>query len=150
MSVTMFTPLQGLCGGLLIGLSAALWLWLYGRVAGISGILGGLTLDRVPGDRSWRAMFLIGMVGGALLYAWLAPALLGKDHFNVDLQVGWPAMILAGLLVGYGTRMGNGCTSGHGVCGMARLSKRSFAATATFMAFGFLTTFVVRHVLGLS
>lgn len=148
MSVTMFTPLQGLLGGLLIGLSAALWLWLYGRVAGISGIVGGLTLDRVPGDRAWRVRFLLGMVGGAALYSWLAPALLGSSHFSVDLQVGWPGMIVGGLIVGFGTRMGSGCTSGHGVCGIARLSWRSIAATATFMAFGVLTTFVLRHVVG--
>lgn len=150
MTITTFTPVQGVVGGLLIGASAALWLWLYGRVAGISGLLGGLTLGRVPGERSWRTAFLIGLIIGASIYAAMAPGLLGGSHFTVDLQVSWPSMILAGLLVGYGTRMGNGCTSGHGVCGIARLSPRSLSATATFMVFGFLTAFVVRHILGLA
>ena len=150
MSVTTFTPLDGVLGGLLIGTSAALWLWLYGRIAGISGVLGGLTLDRQPGDRAWRAAFLLGMVAGALIYTNVAPALFSGEHFTVDLQVGWPAMIIGGLLVGYGTRMGNGCTSGHGVCGIARLSPRSIAATVTFMAFGFIAAFVTRHLLGLA
>lgn len=148
--MTTFTPIEGLLGGALIGISSALWLWLYGRVTGISGILAGLTLDRLPGERGWRLVYLVGMVIGALLYTWLVRHGLPGVHFSVELQVSWPSMVVAGLLVGYGTRMGNGCTSGHGVCGIARLSKRSMVATATFMAFGFLTTFVMRHVLGLA
>lgn len=148
--MTTFTPVEGLIGGLLIGASSALWLWLYGRVTGISGFVGGLVLDRMPGERAWRAAFLLGLIGGAWLYTLLWHHGLPGAHFTVELPLGWAGMIVAGLLVGYGTRMGNGCTSGHGVCGMARLSKRSFAATATFMAFGFLSTFVVRHLLGLS
>ncbi|WP_019529374.1 YeeE/YedE family protein [Dasania marina] len=148
MTITTFTPWTGLLGGILIGLAAVAWLWLYGRVTGISGILGGLTLDRQPGERSWRGWYLLGLIVGAVIYQWLASAGLPGEHYQVDLQVGWPLTIVAGLLVGFGTRMGNGCTSGHGVCGLANTSVRSLAATATFMATGFLTVFIVRHVVG--
>lgn len=125
----------------MIGLAAATLMAFTGRVAGISGIFGGLILDRKPGDTIWRALLVIGLLLGPVLAASLSltrPATLPSQ---------WLLVIPAGLLVGFGTRMGNGCTSGHGICGMARFSKRSFAATATFMAFGFLTVLVLRHVL---
>jgi uncharacterized membrane protein YedE/YeeE len=133
---------------MLIGLAVVAWLWLYGRVTGISGIVGGLTLDRQPGERSWRGWYLVGLIVGALIYHGLTIAGLPGEHFQVELQVSWPLMIVAGLLVGFGTRLGHGCTSGHGVCGLARTSGRSLAATATFMATGFMTVFIVRHMLG--
>ncbi len=132
---------RGLEGGALIGLAAAGLLAFTGRVAGISGIFGGLVLDRNPGDMNWRMLFLLGLLLGPVLAAALSLAR------PVISPAGWLTLLLAGLLVGFGTRMGNGCTSGHGICGLARFSKRSFAATATFMGFGFLTVFLLRHVL---
>lgn len=146
--MTTFTPWAGLAGGLLIGSSVAMWLWLYGRVTGISGTLAGAVVDRVPGEWGWRLIYLAGLVAGFLLYQFLAGHGLPGPSFEVDLQAGWPVMVLAGLLVGFGTRLGNGCTSGHGVCGLARLSARSLAATVTFMAFGIATVFVVQHLVG--
>jgi uncharacterized membrane protein YedE/YeeE len=136
-----FTPWASLAGGILIGLATALLLLANGRVAGISGILGGL-LRPTRGDIAWRVTFILGLFAAPL--AWLAmrampPAQI--DHSPALLAVG-------GLLVGIGTRFGNGCTSGHGVCGIARLSPRSLLATACFMAAGFVTVFIVRHVLG--
>jgi uncharacterized membrane protein YedE/YeeE len=133
--------LRALAGGALIGLSAAGLMAFNGRVAGISGIFGGLVLDRRPGDSAWRVLFLAGLLLGPLLVGALSLAL------PVTLPTGWITVVLGGLLVGFGTRLGHGCTSGHGICGMARLSKRSFAATATFMGFGFLTVFLLRHVI---
>lgn len=129
----------GIGGGLLIGLAAALLLALNGRIAGISGILGGAL--NAAGDRAWRVAFLFGLPLGALLYE-LATGALAQQ-----LQGGWLTMASGGLLVGFGTRLGSGCTSGHGICGLARLSPRSAAATAVFMASGFATVFVVRHVI---
>lgn len=146
-TITQFTPLEGLTGGVMIGLAVVAWLWLYGRVTGISGILGGALLERKPGERGWRAMYLVGLIAGAVIYLLIRGGLPGT-FFDVDLQMRWPVMIGAGLLVGFGTRMGHGCTSGHGVCGLARISGRSMVATATFMVFGFATVFVVRHILG--
>lgn len=148
MTITSFTPVDGIIGGLLIGIATAAWLWLYGRVTGISGIVGGLLLKSPVGDRGWRAWYLAGLIGGALLYLWLAGHGLPGTHFRVDLQTTWPVLVIAGFLVGFGTRLGHGCTSGHGICGISRLSRRSLVATATFMAFGFATVFVVRHVFG--
>jgi uncharacterized membrane protein YedE/YeeE len=133
--------LRALIGGAMIGLAAAALMAFRGRVAGISGIFGGLILDRKPGDIAWRALLIAGLLLGPVLAAALSLAR------PATLPSHWMPVIVAGLLVGFGTRMGNGCTSGHGICGMARFSKRSFAATATFMAFGFLTVFIVRHVL---
>lgn len=130
---------RGLVGGLLIGISALLLLAFNGRIAGISGIAGGLAFDAKTGDRSWRGLFLLGLLAGAALAALLpipAPA---------ASMLHWLPLAGAGLLVGFGTRLGMGCTSGHGICGLARLSKRSFVAVLTFMAFGFLTVFVIRH-----
>lgn len=136
--------LSEVLGGVLIGTSAALLLLLNGRIAGISGILGGLLLDRHTGDWAWRALFLSGlMLGAALLWVFLPPV-------AVTAELKWPVVMAAGLLVGFGTRLGNGCTSGHGICGLARFSLRSLAATLTFMGFGFMTVFVLRHVLPLS
>ncbi len=149
MTITTFTPFAGLIGGLMIGVATVAWLWLYGRVTGISGTLHGALFAARPGDRTWRWFYLAGLVAGALVYLRvLVPHGLPGPHFGVQLQVGWPLMLLAGLLVGFGTRMANGCTSGHGVCGIARLSPRSVVATATFIVFGFVATFLVRHVLG--
>jgi len=132
--------MQALAGGVLIGISATLLLWLTGRIAGISGILGGVLMPR-SGDVTWRAAFLIGLIGAGAAYLWLVP---GADAQ----RQGFPPLLLviAGLLVGFGTRMGNGCTSGHGVCGLGRLSMRSFAAVLTFMATAMATTCIVRHL----
>jgi uncharacterized membrane protein YedE/YeeE len=136
-----FTPWASLAGGILIGLATALLLLANGRIAGISGILGGL-LRPARGDVAWRVAFLLGLFVAPLVWLTMRampPAQI--DHSPAVLAVG-------GLLVGIGTRFGSGCTSGHGVCGIARLSPRSLAATACFMAAGFVTVFIVRHVLG--
>lgn len=130
-------------GGGMIGLAAALMMVFNGRIAGVSGVLGGLLLDRKPGEVSWRLVFLAGLMLGALLVFALRPDLAGGV-----LQTGWVGTIAAGLIVGFGTRMGSGCTSGHGVCGIGRLSPRSMVATLTFMAAGFATVFVLHHLLG--
>ncbi len=137
-----FTPWAALAGGLLIGLAAAMFVLLNGRVAGVSGVLGGL-LRPMKGDVSWRAAFVLGLVGAPLVYGLFTvlPA--------AQIDAGYGALALAGLLVGVGTRYGAGCTSGHGVCGLARLSPRSLVATLAFMAAGFATVFVVRHLLNL-
>jgi len=139
--MTEFTPGPALLGGALIGAASAWLLLADGRIAGVSGILGGL-LRPAPGDRSWRLAFVLGLPAGYALYSWLA----GRPPVSIEA----PALQLAaaGLLVGFGTRLGSGCTSGHGVCGVARASPRSIAATATFMGLGFATVFVVRHLLG--
>lgn len=137
-----FTPLTSLAGGALIGLAAAILLLAHGRIAGISGVVNGL-LHRRRGDVAWRAAFVVGIIATPLLYnvAFGLP--------EVQLDASWPILALAGLLVGYGTRLGSGCTSGHGVCGMSRLSPRSMLATGSFMLMGFITVFVVRHVIGM-
>ena len=135
-----FTPWSSLAGGALIGLAAAMLVLLNGRIAGISGVLGGL-LKPVSGDISWRVAFVAGLLSAPLLYL-----LVGKlPHPQID--AGYAALVVAGLLVGVGTRYGSGCTSGHGVCGLSRLSGRSLAATAAFMGAGFITVFVTRHLL---
>ena len=135
-----FTPWPALAGGLLIGLAAALFVLLNGRIAGISGVLGGL-LKPVAGDVLWRVAFIAGLIVAPLLYGlvFAVPA--------VQIDAGYGALIWAGLLVGAGTRYGAGCTSGHGVCGLSRLSARSVVATVVFMGAGFLTVFVIRHLL---
>ena len=134
------TWLAALAGGVLIGLSATLLLWLNGRVAGVSGIFNGVLFPR-RGDVAWRAAFLVGLVAAAGLYIALVP---GAPQPRVDYPRA--SLVVAGLLVGFGTRMGNGCTSGHGVCGLGRLSMRSLAAVMTFMATAIATTYVVRHL----
>jgi uncharacterized membrane protein YedE/YeeE len=135
-----FTPFFSLAGGVLIGLAAALFILLNGRIAGISGVVGGL-LKPVAGDLSWRFAFLGGLVAAPAVYA------LFSSVPTPRIDAGWGALAAAGVLVGIGTRYGAGCTSGHGVCGLSRLSPRSLVATLTFMGAGFLTVFVVRHVL---
>lgn len=135
-----FTPWSSLAGGMLIGLAAALFILLNGRIAGISGVLGGLLKPR-SGDIAWRVAFIAGIVGAPLVYA----AFTALPVLQID--AGTSLLVLAGLLVGVGTRYGAGCTSGHGVCGLARLSPRSLAATVAFMAAGFAVVYVTRHLL---
>jgi uncharacterized membrane protein YedE/YeeE len=134
------TWLTALAGGVLIGLAAVVLLWLNGRIAGVSGILNGVVLPKA-GDVSWRVAFLVGLIVAGGLYMAVVPAApLPRADFS---RVG---LIIAGLLVGFGTRMGNGCTSGHGVCGLSRLSMRSLTAVVTFMATAIATAFVLRHL----
>lgn len=140
--MTEFTPISGLLGGMLIGISSVILLLGSGRIAGISGIYGGLLKPR-QGEVVWRATFFAGLVIGGLLWP-----LIAGEPLPVNLQVGWPMMLVAGALVGFGTRLGGGCTSGHGVCGIGRLSSRSITATGVFMFTAIATTFVVRHVAG--
>jgi uncharacterized protein len=136
-----FTPGASLAGGVLIGLAVALFVLLNGRIAGISGVLGGL-LRPARGDVGWRIAFVLGLVAAPLAYSLFTAVPLPR------VGAGWPTLVVAGLLVGVGTRYGAGCTSGHGVCGLSRLSPRSLAATLAFMGAGFVTVFVLRHVLG--
>ncbi|RAR85164.1 hypothetical protein AX018_100799 [Paracidovorax anthurii] len=135
-----FTPGAALAGGVLIGLAAGAFMLLSGRIAGISGVLGGL-LRPARGDVGWRAAFVIGLVASPWLYALFAPVPLPR----IGAGTGW--LVAAGLLVGVGTRVGSGCTSGHGVCGLSRLSGRSLAATLVFMLAGMATVYVLRHVM---
>ena len=131
----------GFIGGALIGLSACLFLLLNGRIAGVSGILGGLVASRVDADWYWRLAFILGLVAGAGVYGFFIGPLPLEIAANV------PTLVFAGLLVGIGTRLGSGCTSGHGVCGLARRSPRSLAATMVFMACGAATVYLMRHLL---
>ena len=133
-----FTPWTSLAGGVLIGLAVSLFVLFNGRIAGISGILGGL-LRWPRGDSGWRVAFLLGLVAAPLAYAPFAPL----PSASVDADTA--TLVVAGLLVGLGTRYGSGCTSGHGVCGLSRRSPRSLMATAAFMAAGFATVFLARH-----
>jgi len=141
---TSFTPFSALIGGVLIGLSATLLLWTTGRIAGISGIVGGLLKPTAEG-LPWRAAFVIGLVAAPLLFRAVGGA---TPAIAVTPSLG--LAVLGGLLVGYGTQLGSGCTSGHGVCGLARLSPRSLAATATFLVVALVTVFLTRHVLGVA
>ncbi|MGV3655433.1 MAG: YeeE/YedE family protein [Noviherbaspirillum sp.] len=136
-----FTPWTALAGGLLIGLASAMFLLVNGRIAGISGIVGGL-LRPVSGDIAWRVAFVAGMIAAPLIFAMAAPLPV------VQVDAGPATLMIAGLLVGFGARYGSGCTSGHGVCGLARGSARSLMATAAFMLAGFMTVFAARHLLG--
>jgi uncharacterized membrane protein YedE/YeeE len=136
-----FTPWSAAIGGLAIGLAAAVFVLVNGRVAGISGIVGGM-LKPQAGDFSWRLAFVSGLVLAPVVCAAFAA------YPSATIDASYPVLILAGLLVGIGTRFAGGCTSGHGVCGLSRLSPRSLAATLSFMAAGFLTVFVVRHAMG--
>ena len=140
---THFTPWLSLSGGLMLGLAATAFLLFGGRILGVSGIVGGLFAPRT-GDLQWRLVFVLGLAASPALFFAAMPA--GWVHPpRVDAQ---PALIvLAGLLVGVGSRLGSGCTSGHGICGLSRRSPRSMVATASFMAAGFLTVFVIRHLL---
>jgi uncharacterized protein len=134
-----FTPWSSLAGGMFIGAAAAMLVLLNGRVAGISGIVGGLLAPR-RGEIAWRLAFLAGLVSAPLLWTILA------DNPVPRIDAGFGTLLVAGLLVGAGTSYGSGCTSGHGVCGLSRLSPRSLAATAAFMAAGVATVFIARHL----
>jgi uncharacterized protein len=136
-----FTPWSAAIGGVVIGLAATLFVLVNGRVAGISGIVGGMLHPR-GGDFAWRLAFVAGLLLAPLAYATVAALP------SATIEAGHPVLIVAGLLVGIGTRFAGGCTSGHGVCGLSRLSPRSLVATLSFMAAGFLTVFAVRHTIG--
>jgi hypothetical protein len=137
-----FTPISALIGGAAIGIATAMLLFANGRIAGISGISGGLVfLPR--GDSAWRVLFLAGLIGGALVHR----VIFGWSE-GITFDASWPLLVAGGLLVGLGTRLGGGCTSGHGVCGMARLSVRSIVAVVTFMLAAGVTLYIVRHVAG--
>ena len=138
--MTEFTPLLSFGGGLLIGLSAVALMYFWGRIAGMTAIIGGL-LPPFDRDWAWKATFLAGAI--------LAPAALQLSGVQItyDVPVSLPALIIGGVVTGIGVTFGSGCTSGHGICGMARFSRRSIAATATFMAFAFLTVYVIRHII---
>jgi uncharacterized membrane protein YedE/YeeE len=130
----------GLTGGALIGIASVLLLWLNGRIAGVSGILDGIFSMDQPRERLWRAAFVAGLIMGAASYA------VFRGGLPLDLAAGNATLVVAGLLVGFGTRLGSGCTSGHGVCGLARRSPRSLLATMIFMLFGILTVYLMRHL----
>lgn len=136
-----FTPLASLASGMLLGLASALFILVNGRILGVSGIVGGL-LRPVKGDAGWRLSFLAGVFVAPLLYATVAGPTLPR------IDASWPTVVIAGMLVGMGTRYGSGCTSGHGVCGLSRLSPRSLVATLAFMGAAFITVFIARHALG--
>lgn len=133
-----FTPWASLAGGILLGLASAMFILLNGRILGISGIVGGLMRPK-GGDINWRLTFLAGLLAAPLLYMWLVVPAAPR------IDAGWGTVIVAGLLVGAGTRYGSGCTSGHGVCGLSRLSPRSLVATLAFMGAGFVTVYLARH-----
>ena len=137
---TNFTPWTSLAGGIVLGLAAALFILLNGRVLGISGILGGL-LRPQRGDIAWRIFFIAGLLVAPTAWALFNPAVVPR------IAAGWPVLVVAGLLVGWGTSYGSGCTSGHGVCGLSRLSPRSLVATLAFMGAGFATVLAARHLL---
>ena len=137
--ITEFTPLQSLGGGVLIGLSAVILMWLNGRIAGMTGILSGV-IPPLAQDWPWRAAFVAGAVAAPLL--WISAG----NPVEFGVPVSNTALIIGGLIVGIGVTFGGGCTSGHGVCGIARLSPRSIVATAVFMAVAFATVFVIRHL----
>lgn len=139
--MTDFTPLASTVGGVLIGAACVLLLVTHGRLAGISGIVGPLVAGRAHGDRSWRLAFFAGLLVGGLGLAWTVPGAIEASPASL------PTLALAGLLVGLGTRLGSGCTSGHGICGISQLSARSIVATLTFMGTGMATVLVVRHLL---
>ena len=137
-----FTPWASLTGGLLLGVASAVFILINGRILGISGILGGLLPPKV-GDIGWRVAFLLGMVAAPTVFMALAPAGLASEP---RIDAGFWTVIAAGLLVGIGTRYASGCTSGHGVCGLSRLSPRSLVATLSFMGAGFFIVYIVRHI----
>ncbi len=140
---TEFTPLMSFAGGVLIGLSAVLLMFFQGRIMGATGILSGLITGGVPGDKSWRAAMIVGMIAGPLVVL----ALTGQMP-EVEVPISLPMIVIGGFIVGIGVTFGSGCTSGHGVCGLARLSPRSFVATLTFMVVAIFTVYVIRHVIG--
>lgn len=138
--MTEFTPISALAGGLIIGAAASLFMWLNGRIAGISGIIGGLLPPRA-GDMAWRLAFGGGLILGAGSGRWL-----GVAPETIIVSPSWPLLVIGGLLVGLGTALGSGCTSGHGICGIARMSNRSLLGTAMFMGAAVLTVAILRHV----
>jgi len=138
-----FTPGPAFLGGILLGLAAALFVILHGRILGISGIVSGL-LSPKEGDINWRLSLVLGILSAPLL-----SSLFFDLHTTTVIDADWITLIVAGVLVGFGANYGSGCTSGHGVCGLSRLSPRSLVATLSFMSAGFLTAFVIRHLLGL-
>ncbi len=144
-----FTPLTASIGGILIGLAATILLLTQGRIAGISGILGGL-LRQSANDRPWRILFLLGLVIGASSYAFFGGDVSGinMNPYQLSNNLHLGALIVGGLLVGYGTQTGSGCTSGHGVCGLGRFSTRSLVATIVFMSTAGITVFAIRNFLG--
>ncbi len=138
-----FTPWMSLGGGILLGIASAVFILVNGRILGISGILGGLLAPKT-GDVGWRIAFVLGMLAAPMTLSLLTPDdFLSAPRIDAD----YVMILIAGLLVGYGTRLGSGCTSGHGVCGLSRLSPRSLVATGIFMAAGFAIVFVIRHLL---
>mgnify|MGYP001344523796 CR=1 FL=1 len=143
MTIVHFTPVYSLIGGLLIGAAAAGMLLISGRIAGVSGIAAGVMLPFARGDRAWRWSFVLGLVVTGMVFARIVP-----DAFAVYVGRSTLALIAAGLLVGIGTRIGSGCTSGHGICGIGRWSPRSIVATLVFMMMGMITVYVVQHILG--
>jgi len=141
---TSFEPWAALLGGGLIGLSATLLMASHGKVAGLSSIFGGLLRTRQDAEFRWRALFILGLLAGALATARAG----GFDPASLSFSGGWAIAAAGGLLVGAGTALGSGCTSGHGICGLARLSRRSLVATLTFMGVATATVFVTRHLIG--
>jgi hypothetical protein len=137
-----FTPWTALIGGVLLGVASAAFILINGRVLGISGILGGLLVPR-RGDINWRVFFLLGLILAPVTLSWTLPGVIAAPRIEASNL----AIVAAGLLVGVGTRYGSGCTSGHGVCGLSRLSPRSLVATMAFMASGFITVYVIRHLI---
>ncbi len=138
-----FTPYSAILGGALIGAAATLMLWTNGRIAGISGILGGILIPKKK-DTLWRACFLGGLLLGPICYI-----LVTGRELDIDIQASPLLTVIAGLAVGVGTRLGSGCTSGHGICGISRVSGRSFLATAVFIGTGMITVYISRHMLGI-
>ena len=137
-----FTPIPSLLGGMLLGLAAALYVLLHGRILGISGIVSGLLHPKIT-DTAWRLSLVIGLISAPFL-----AALFFGIFPIIEIDSSWLAIVIAGLLVGFGAQYGSGCTSGHGICGLSRLSPRSLIATLAFMAAGFLMVFVTRHWIG--
>jgi len=138
-----FTPYTSLAGGILLGISASILMYLNGRIAGISGMIGGILNNPSVTEKMWRLAFIVGLVAGAFVY---------NHFFPISIQtregVTTPLLVVGGLLVGFGTSMGSGCTSGHGICGVSRFSLRSLTATAVFLVSGIVTVYVVKHMIG--
>lgn len=130
--------IYALIGGVIIAIAASLKMLFNGRVAGISGILGGI-FNFTPGDVSWRSLFILGLIGSGVMMKFIAP-----QFFNYQIETSYPMLVIAGLFVGFGTRLGSGCTSGHGVCGIPRMSTRSILATCIFMATAIVTVFLLK------
>lgn len=137
-----FSPISALIGGALIGVSATMLMWLNGRIAGVSGVFSGVVLTE-PGDGLWRLLFVVGLIAAPVVYS-----LSSGSAPAFEMTQGWPMVVVAGLLVGFGVRLGSGCTSGHGVCGLSRLSPRSMASVGLFMIAGMATASVASNLMG--